>query len=340
LPKRFTSRVSKLGFTAPFVADLESWSPETPKRLREFLDSGFHGHMGWMADTQARRGDPRKMWPGAKSAIVLGMNYGPKSDPLMTLEQPEKATISVYARHRDYHDLMKGRLKELAGLLARETKADVKVFVDTAPLMEKPLAQLSGMGWQGKHTNLVSRDLGSWFFIGTILTDAELEPDAPEIDHCGSCRACLDICPTDAFPAPYQLDARKCISYLTIEFNGIVEKDLRAKMGNRIYGCDDCLAVCPWNKYAKSASEIKLQARPELNAPDLAMLAQLTDEAFRKKFAGSPIKRIGRDRFIRNVLYAIGNSKKAELHETALLFVNDKNPVIADAAQWAAQRLS
>jgi len=270
---------------------------------------------------------------------MLGMNYGPDTDPLAALGETEKATISVYARGRDYHHILKGRLKELAGLLANDLDSDVKVFVDTAPLMEKPLAGLAGLGWQGKHTNLVSREFGSWLFIGSILTDAELAATPSETDHCGTCRACLDICPTDAFPAPYQLDARKCISYLTIEYDGMVDEDLRSKMGNRIYGCDDCLAVCPWNKYAKAANESKLQARDDLKAPDLSELVTLTDKEFREKFAGSPIKRIGRNRFIRNVLYAIGNSGKAELRKAALPYCDDKDPVLADAARWAREKL-
>lgn len=339
LSPRLLKRCAKLGFTKPFIADLDHWPEETAKGLQAFVDRNYHGEMRWMHETLERRQHPKTMWPEARSAIVLGMNYGPDSDPLETLSQPEKATISVYARHRDYHDLMKGRLKELAGLIANDLGADVKVFVDTAPLMEKPLAQLAGLGWQGKHTNLVSRDYGSWLFIGTILTSAELTPTETETDHCGSCRACLDICPTDAFPAPYKLDARRCISYLTIEYAGAVETSLREKMGNHIYGCDDCLAVCPWNKYAQVASEAKLQARSDLNAPDLAELAALTDEDFREKFSGSPIKRIGRNRFIRNVLYAIGNSQKAELRDAALPFIDDKDPVLADAARWAIGRL-
>lgn len=339
LSKRFLTRCEKLGFTEPFVADLSLWDDQTPQRLGQFIEQNYHGKMTWMAETQERRSDPRNMWPAARSAVILGMNYGPEIDPLANLEHGEKATISVYARNRDYHDIMKGRLKELAGLLARDTEGDVKVFVDTAPLMEKPLAQISGLGWQGKHTNLISRDHGSWLFIGSILTDIALTPSKPEIDHCGTCRACLDICPTDAFPGPYQLDARKCISYLTIEFDGKVEEKLREKMGNRIYGCDDCLAVCPWNKYAKTASEAKLQAKAELSAPDLADLLALDDQAFRKKFAGSPIKRIGRNQFIRNVLYAIGNSGQPALSDAAQTFCNDDDPVIADAAKWATGRL-
>jgi epoxyqueuosine reductase len=297
--------------------------------------------MGWMADTLDRRVRPEAMWQDARSAIILGFNYGPDSDPLATLDQPDKATISVYARNRDYHDVMKGRLKELAGLIARDSSqgglgADVKVFVDTAPLMEKPLAQAAGLGWQGKHTNLLSRDWGNWLFLGTILTTAELIPDTPEIDHCGSCKDCLDACPTDAFPAPYQLDARRCISYLTIEHAGPVELELREKMGNRIYGCDDCLAVCPWNKFAQLGREAKLQARDDLNAPDLATLAALSEPEFRTHFKASPIKRIGHARFLRNVLYAIGNSGRAELTGSAMAHVDHSDPVTREAARWAA----
>jgi len=269
----------------------------------------------------------------------VGMNYGPETDPLLDLDKPSSGNISVYARGRDYHDIIKGRLKELAGLIARDSGADVKVFVDTAPLMEKPLAALAGLGWQGKHTNLVSRDYGSWLFLGVILSAAELVPNGPEIDHCGSCRACLDICPTDAFPAPYEIDARKCISYLTIEFKGKVDPGLRAKMGNRIYGCDDCLAVCPWNKFAQAGRETKLAAREDLNAPPLAELADLNDAEFRAKFSGSPVKRIGRDQFIRNVLYAIGNSGDPTLRGSALPHIKSENPVVADAAQWARSQL-
>ena len=340
LSKRVLKRAETLGFTKPFIADLDDWSKQAGTGLQTFIGQGFQGDMVWLKDTLERRKDPRHMWPDARSAVVLGMNYGPDTDPMVTLSETELATISVYARNRDYHDIMKGRLKELAGLIARDLDTDVKVFVDTAPLMEKPLAQLAGLGWQGKHTNLVSRDFGSWLFLGTILTAAELKAEPPEADHCGTCRACLDICPTNAFPSAYQLDARRCISYLTIEFGGMVEETLREKMGNRIYGCDDCLAVCPWNKYAKTASEAKLQARDDLNAPKLTELLQLSDTEFRAKFSGSPIKRIGRNQFIRNVLYAIGNSEKAELREAALPFINDSDPVIADAARWAAQRLS
>lgn len=340
LSKRVLKRAENLGFSRPFIADLTDWSKQAGTGLQSFIDQGFQGDMHWLKETLERRKDPRHMWPDARSAVILGMNYGPETDPMVTLSQTELATISVYARNRDYHDIMKGRLKELAGLIARDLNTDVKVFVDTAPLMEKPLAQLSGLGWQGKHTNLVSREFGSWLFLGTVLTAAKLEATSPETDHCGTCRACLDICPTDAFVQPYQLDARRCISYLTIEFGGMVEEPLREKMGNRIYGCDDCLAVCPWNKYARAASEVKLKARDDLNAPKLAELVQLSDTEFRAKFSGSPIKRIGRNQFIRNVLYAIGNSKKTELREAALPFIDDSDPVIADAARWATQRLS
>ncbi len=339
LPKTFTDRVKALGFTDPHVADLKAFNPDHEARLKDFTEKGYHGTMDWLAETTDRRRHPVAMWPEAKSAIVLGMNYGPETDPLASLSQPGNATISVYARNRDYHDIMKGRLKEAAGLLARDLKAEVKVFVDTAPLPEKQTAELAGLGWQGKHTNLVNRDYGSWLFLGTILTDAELTPGSPEIDHCGSCTECLDICPTNAFPAPYQLDARRCISYLTIEHKGPVDPELRPLMGNRIYGCDDCLAVCPWNKFAQNAAEIKLKARDDLNAPALKTLAKLSDSEFRKFFSGSPIKRIGRNRFIRNVLYAIGNSGSAQLKETAQAYTQDPDPVLADAALWAVNRL-
>ena len=295
--------------------------------------------MAWLEDTQARRAHPKSLWAEAQSAVVVGMNYGPESNPLSELSESSSGNISVYARGRDYHDIIKGRLKELAGLIARDTGENVKVFVDTAPLMEKPLAALAGLGWQGKHTNLVSREYGSWLFLGVILSAADITPNEPEIDHCGSCRACLDICPTDAFPAPYEIDARKCISYLTIEFKGAVEPELRGKIGNRIYGCDDCLAVCPWNKFAKAGAEMKLAAREDLTLPPLAQLAALDDASFRAKFSGSPIKRIGRDQFIRNVLYAIGNSADSRLQEAATPHLSSDNPVVADAAKWAMTQL-
>ena len=332
-------RADTLGFTPPRIVDLDGISSQWANHLSSFIELGRHGTMSWLEETQERRAHPQSLWPAAKSAIVLGMNYGPDSDPLDALSQRSAGNISVYARGRDYHDIIKGRLKELAGLIARDTGEDVKVFVDTAPLMEKPLAALAGLGWQGKHTNLVSREYGSWLFLGVILSATSLTPDAAEIDHCGSCRACLDICPTEAFPAPYEIDARKCISYLTIEYKGAVAPELREKMGNRIYGCDDCLAVCPWNKFAKAGAEMKLAAREDLTLPPLSELAALTNDAFRAKFSGSPIKRIGRDQFIRNVLYAIGNSGDPSLKTAAQSHINSDNPIIADAAKWAISEL-
>jgi len=312
-----------------------------PARLAAFLDRGYHGQMSWLEDRAEWRGAPDRLWPEARSVIVLGESYTPEHDPLAVLEHPEQAAISVYAQNRDYHDTVKKRLKRLARWLISEAGPDteVKVFVDTAPVPEKPLGQAAGLGWQGKHTNLVSRDLGSWFFIGSIFTTLGLSVDAAETDHCGSCRACLDICPTDAFPAPYQLDARRCISYLTIEHKGPVDEELRARMGNRIYGCDDCLAACPWNKFAREAREVKYHARPDLVSPDLAELARLDDAGFRARFSGSPIKRIGRDRFVRNVLYAIGNSGAARLRPVAQGLCEDADETVRDAARWAVLRL-
>ncbi|WP_026942283.1 tRNA epoxyqueuosine(34) reductase QueG [Hellea balneolensis] len=339
LSKRVLKRCQALGFTPPHIVDLNQFGTVAGQGLRDFIAKHHHGTMAWLAETETRRNHPQNLWAEARSAIVLGLNYGPETDPLVTLTQKEKATISVYARNRDYHDIIKGRLKELGGLIAQDTHEDIKVFVDTAPLMEKPLAAMSGLGWQGKHTNLVNRDYGSWLFLGVILSAAPLTPTPPEIDHCGTCRGCLDICPTDAFPAPYQLDARKCISYLTIEHKGAVDEDLRVKMGNRIYGCDDCLAVCPWNKFAQEASEIKLKARPDLEAPDLAALASLSDAEFRTHFSGSPIKRIGRTQFIRNVLYAIGNSARPDLINAAVQHSDAADAVVREAAKWAIERL-
>lgn len=333
-------RAAKLGFTRPYVVDLSTFGAEAGEGLQAAIRDGHHGSMAWLAETALRRSHPQNLWPGAKSAILFGMNYGPESDPMATLTQMDVGTISVYARGRDYHDLMKGRLKELAGLLARDTGEDVKVFVDTAPLMEKPLAMAAGLGWQGKHTNLVSREFGSWLFIGSILSAARLRATPSELDHCGSCQACLDICPTDAFPAPYKLDARKCISYLTIEHAGPVELELREKLGNRIYGCDDCLAVCPWNKFAKAGQEVKLAAREDLNAPPLAELARLGEAEFRHRFSGSPIKRIGWIRFLRNVLYAIGNSEDVSLKSISDSYLTNENVIIADAAKWASSKLN
>ncbi|MBY5355565.1 tRNA epoxyqueuosine(34) reductase QueG [Rhizobium leguminosarum] len=313
--------------------------PEAKERLGQFIDAGRHGTMDWMAETRERRGDPRTLWSEVRSVVVFGLNYAPEEDPRGILDKPDKAAISVYARNRDYHDVIKGRLKEIATRFAARAGADVKVFVDTAPVMEKPLAAAAGLGWQGKHTNLVSRTHGSWLFLGTMFTTADLVIDEAEIDHCGSCRACLDICPTAAFPAPYQIDARRCISYLTIEHKGPIDPDLRGLIGNRIYGCDDCLAVCPWNKFARSASEMKLQAREDLKEPSIAFLLTLDDAAFRAFFSGSPVKRIGRDRFIRNVLIAAGNSGDKALIGPCRLLSEDPSPVVRGMAVWALSRL-
>lgn len=338
LRARLEAKAQALGFEAFGIAPADA-PALTGARLKDFVALGRHGTMGWMAETLARRAHPKALWPEAKSAIVVGMNYGPERDPRETLAHGGIGTISVYARHRDYHDVIKGKLKELAAQAAKVTGADVKVFVDTAPLMEKPLAGRAGLGWQGKHSNLVSRDFGSWLFLGVVLTEAALTPDAAQEDACGTCRACLDVCPTDAFPAPYQLDARRCISYLTIEHAGPIDPALRPLMGNRIYGCDDCLAVCPWNKFAHRAREAKLAARDDLTAPKLAELAALDDAAFRAHFAGSPIKRIGRDRFLRNVLIAIGNSGDAALAVHAAAQLGDPSPLVRGAAVWALARL-
>ena len=313
--------------------------PDVPSRLRTFLDAGYHGQMGWLAERTHWRSAPQVLWPEARSVIMLAENYGPEHDPLDVLEHPEQAAISVYAQNRDYHDVVKKRLKRFARWLIDQAGGEVKVFVDTAPVPEKALGHAAGLGWQGKHTNLVSRELGSWFFIGSVFTTLDLQPDQSEVDHCGSCRACLDVCPTDAFPAPYQLDARRCISYLTIEHHGPVDEELRPLMGNRIYGCDDCLAVCPWNKFAERAAEVKYHSRDDLLGPDLAELAQLDDASFRARFSGSPIKRIGRNRFVRNVLYAIGNSGSPRLRSVAQGLADDADPTVADAARWAAGRL-
>jgi len=339
LEQRLCDKAMTLGFAACRIAAIDGAWP-AGGRLEQFIAEGRQGDMDWLAATSDRRGDPKKLWPDARSAIMLAMNYGHDLDPMARLRARDTGVISLYALGRDYHDVIKGRLKELASWLAREVQADVKVFVDTAPLMEKPLAANSGLGWQGKHTNLVSRDLGSWFFIGAILTAAELKPDAAESDHCGSCRACLDICPTQAFPAPYQLDARRCISYLTIEHKGHIAREFRKAIGNRIYGCDECLAVCPWNKFARAGNEAKLAARDELVAPRLAELSRLDDAAFRKLFSGSPVKRTGRDRFIRNVLIAIGNSGDISLRRHAEQLLDDASPLVRAMAVWALAQLS
>lgn len=313
--------------------------PQVPARLGAFLENGYHGQMEWMEKRVEWRGNPAALWPEARSVIMLAESYTPVHDPLEILQQSDRAAISVYAQNKDYHDLVKKRLKRLARWLISQAGGQVKVFVDTAPVAEKPLGQAAGLGWQGKHTNLVSRDLGSWFFIGSIFTTLDLPVDEPEADHCGSCTACQDVCPTQAFPMPYKLDARRCISYLTIEHHGPVSEELRALMGNRIYGCDDCLAVCPWNKFAVEAREIRYRARPELLAPNLSELAGLDDAGFRAFFSGSPIKRIGRDRFVRNVLYAIGNSGRDRLRPVAQALCEDPDTTVADAARWAVTQL-
>lgn len=312
----------------------------TADRLKNFLLLGRHGEMGWLEDRAEQRADPRTLWPDARSAIMLGMNYGPDKDPLKALEKKSNGVISVYAQNRDYHDLIKKRLKRVARQIVEGTGAEVKVFVDTAPVMEKPLSARAGIGWQGKHTNLVSRDLGSWLFLGAIFTTLDLDANAPERDYCGSCSNCLDICPTNAFPAPYQLDARRCISYLTIEHQGPIPDEFRKAMGNRIYGCDDCLAVCPWNKFASTARESAFHARDELRAPSLSELVGLDDAAFREMFSGSPIKRTGRNRFIRNVLIAIGNSRDASLVSCVRARLADDSPLVRGAAVWALARLA
>ncbi len=328
----------RAGFDAVAVTKPGS-IPLAAARLEQFVADGFHGSMAWMAETLERRADPRTLWPEVRSIVMLAMNYGPDRDPRALLERRDRGAISVYARNRDYHDVVKGRLKDIAGRIAARTGGGVKVFVDTAPVMEKPLAEAAGLGWQGKHTNLVSHDFGSWLFLGSIFTTAEIEPDGAEIDRCGSCRACLDACPTDAFPAPYRLDARRCISYLTIENKGPIPREFRAAIGNRIYGCDDCLAACPWNKFARAASEAKLAARDDLREPKLAALLTLDDAAFRALFTGSPVKRIGRDRFLRNVLIAAGNSGDRALAARCRDLLGDAAPLVRGAAVWALSRL-
>jgi epoxyqueuosine reductase len=307
--------------------------------FERFLAEGQHGDMGWLATTAERRTDPRVLWPQARAVVMLGMNYAPDADPLAILQQRDCGAISVYAQGDDYHDLIKSRLKQVARWLIAQAGGDVKVFVDTAAVMEKPLAAAAGLGWPGKHTNLVSRERGSWLFLGAIFTTLALEPDVAESDHCGSCSACLDVCPTAAFPAPYRLDARRCISYLTIEHKVPIPRELRPLMGNRIYGCDDCLAVCPWNKFAHAGREAKLAARETLRAPKLAELARLGDAAFRALFAKSPVKRTGRDRFVRNVLIAIGNSGDPRLAGEAERLLDDASPLVRGAAVWALGRL-
>ena len=309
--------------------------PESKARLERFLADGAHGYMIWMETSAERRGDPRTLWPDVRSVIMLGLNYGPDHDPLAILQQHDRGAISVYAKGDDYHEVIKPKLKDLARWLIARGGGDVKVFVDTAAVMEKPLAAAAGLGWQGKHTNLVSREYGSWLFLGAIFTTLELPPDQAEPDHCGNCRKCLDICPTAAFPAPYRLDARRCISYLTIEHKGPIPRELRPLMGNRIYGCDDCLAVCPWNKFAQAGREQRLFAREQTHAPALAELLTLDDAAFRAMFAKTAVKRTGRERFVRNVLIAVGNSGDPSHAAQAERLLSDASPLVRGAAVWA-----
>ena len=339
LTARVKAQAAAEGFDACGICRPDA-VPEVAGRLGAFLEAGWHGQMGWLERRAEWRGDPAALWPEARSVVMLAESYAPEDDPMAGLAARDRGVISVYARGRDYHDVVKKRLKRLARWLVEAGGGcEVKVFVDTAPVPEKPLAQAAGLGWQGKHTNLLGRGFGNWVFLGAVFTTAELEPDAPEVSHCGSCRRCLDVCPTDAFPAPYQLDARRCISYLTIEHHGPVDPALRPALGNRIYGCDDCLAVCPWNKFAVEAREAKYAARDGTVLPPLAELAALDDAGFRERFSGSPIKRIGRDRFLRNVLYAIGNSGDPALADAARPHLADPDPTVQDAARWALSRL-
>jgi epoxyqueuosine reductase len=332
-------RALALGFDAVGFAPA-ALGPEARDRLTAFLAAGQHGAMGWLAERAGQRGQPRALWPAARSVICLGLTYAPADAPLATLARADRGNISVYARNRDYHDVVKGMLKHLAQFVAVRFGAEVKVFVDTAPVMEKPLAQLAGLGWQGKHTNLVSRRHGSWLFLGEVYTSLELPPDPPHADRCGSCSRCLAACPTSAFPAPYRLDARRCIAYLTIEHPGPIPHEFRRAIGNRIYGCDDCLAACPWNRFARATRTLKLLARPDLTAPRLAELAGLDETAFRRAFAGSPVKRIGHERLLRNVMIAIGNSGSTALLPAARNLMFDQSPVVREAASWAIGRLT
>ena len=333
------ARAIAAGFDAVGIVGADA-IPEAPARLRAFLDKKRHGAMNWMETRADERADPRALWPGARSVIMLGLNYGPDEDPLSALLEKSCGAVSVYARNRDYHDVVKKKLKALAGAIAKDFACEVKVFVDTAPVMEKPLAAAAGVGWQGKHTNLVSRDFGSWLFLGAVFTSLELPADAAHADHCGDCRRCLDICPTGAFPAPYELDARRCISYLTIELKDQIPLEFRKAIGNRIYGCDDCLAVCPWNKFAEISRQAQLKARDDLRTLSLADLSALDDAAFRTKFSGSPVKRIGRDRFVRNVMIAIGNSGDAALARVAAARLKDSSPLVRGTAVWALLQIA
>ena len=337
--KLIAARARALGFDEVGFAEA-ALAPRQQAALRDFLAAGSHGEMDWLARRVAARADPRTLWPEVRSVIAVGLSYAPSEDPLAPLAHPDRGSISVYARGRDYHDILKGRLKDLAGFIAARLEATVKVFVDTAPVMEKPLAERAGLGWQGKHTNLVSRRHGSWLFLGEIFTTLALVPDPPHANRCGTCHRCISACPTDAFPAPYRLDARRCISYLTIEHRGPIPEEFRPAIGNRIYGCDDCLAVCPWNRFAAAGREAKLAAHPDLSSPPLGALAALDDTTFRARFSGSPIKRIGRNRFVRNVLIAIGNSGDPSLIPSARALAADPDPVVAEAAAWALARLA
>ena len=339
LKARIAQEAKALGFDEVRFASADAVDG-AGEGLEGFLAEGRHGDMGWLASTADRRKAPRSLWPEAKSVIVLGLNYGRAGDPLAVLEQRSRGAISVYAQTADYHDVIKPKLKALAAHVQKFAGGEVKVFVDTAPVMEKPLAARAGLGWQGKHTNLVSREFGSWLFIGSIFTDIEIEPDEPEQDHCGACRRCLDVCPTSAFTAPYRLDARACISYLTIEHKGHIAERFRCKMGNRIYGCDDCLAVCPWNKFAQVARETKLSLRAESDNPTLAELLVLDDAAFRARFRGTAVKRTGRDRFLRNVLIAAGNSGDETLLPLIEERLYDSSPLVRAMAVWALSRLA
>ena len=339
LEETVRAKAKEYGFSSAMI----TWPgsiPKAKKQLNNFLQSGFHGQMDWLEKRSNWRSGPKILWPDVQSIIMLTENYTPEDDVLRGLTKRDRGNISVYAHGYDYHNVMKKRLKRYGGWFVNRTKANIKVFVDTAPVMEKPLAQAAGLGWQGKHTNLVSRELGNWFFIGVIFTDLKMQTDKGEVDHCGGCKRCLEICPTSAFVEPYKLDARKCISYLTIEHKGPIDLDLRGQIGNRIYGCDDCLAVCPWNKFAKSATELKYHSKKHLNLQPLQNLASLTEEQFRQKFSGSPIKRIGRNRFVRNVLYAIGNSTKSKFKVTAQELLHDADLGVRDAAAWALKKLN
>lgn len=336
--ERIRKEASDLGFDAIGFTRAEL-SPEVGERLKEALALQHHGTMAWLEDRAEKRTQPKLLWDGARSVIALGMNYGPETNPMEKLRERTKANISCYAQGDDYHEIIKKRLKRLGRWIGETWDCELKVFVDTAPVAEKPLGQQAGIGWQGKHTNLVSREHGSWLFLGAIYVALDLPPDETEVDHCGSCRACLDVCPTDAFPSPYRLDARRCISYLTIEHKGPIPEEFREAMGNRIYGCDDCLAVCPWNKFAARATEAAFHAREELRGPSLSALSKLDDAAFRQLFRKSPVKRIGRDRFLRNVAIAMGNSGDPDLRQDAERLAHDPSDIVSDAARWALARL-